>query len=302
VLFRSAFPNPHLIKLVDNYENSYTYSDEPDPQNYPYPVTQLCASTSEFLAFTAQTRTTGWCADRKRPGFYAVIYYDGSAFRIFSKIGSVGNIYSTTNQFKVYTTTGYLQRVSPVSVAANEITRYNDDTTVTTTESTIASYHTNVFHVLNTSVIDTTYFGQIDCETNPKATGFYANDCLEKDDFVLFLNTAVATSTPLTTNPIFQNIYRVKKIFTDAPVLSLTQSVAARQQIVLDFGVNAHYTYDNSATTTSAAYVYKFHPPTGYNYVGQCSNRGICDTTSGICQCFNGYTGDNCGSIDALSA
>lgn len=294
-----AMPNPHLIKLVDNYEFSYTYSDEPDPQMYPYPITQLCASTSEYLAFSGAT--TGWCADRNRPGFFAVVYYDGSNFNIFSKIGYVANVYSTTNPFLVYTTTGYLQRVSPVSVAANEITRYNDDVTVTTTESTIKSYHTNVFHMMNTSVVDDSYFGQIDCETNPVATGFYANDCLNKDDIVFFLNT-VPSATSFATNPIFQNMYRVKKVFTDAPVLSLTSSVAARQQIVLDFGVNAHYSYDNSATTSSAAFVYKFHPPTGYNYVGQCSNRGICDTTSGVCQCFNGYTGDNCGTIDALAA
>jgi len=297
-----AYPNPHLIKLVDNYENSYTYTDQPDPQEYPYPITQLCASTSEFLAFTAATITTGWCADRKRPGFFAVLYYDGTSFRIFSKVGSVGNIYSTTTTFKVYTTTGYLQRVSPKAVAANQITRYNNDAdVVTNSERTIASYHTNVFYVLNTSVVDDTYFGQVDCETNPTATGFYANDCLEKEDLVFFLNTDLS-STSLSTNPIFQNMYRVKKIYTDAPVLGLTQSVAARQKIVLDYGVNAHYTYDNSATTSSAAFLYKFHPPTGYNYVGQCSNRGICDTTSGVCQCFNGYTGDNCGTIDALSA
>jgi len=289
-----------LIKLVDNYEFSYTYADEPDPQMYPYPITQLCASTSEYLAFTGAT--TGWCADRNRPGFYAVLYYDGSNFNIFSRIGSDGQVYSTTNPFLVYTTTGYLQRVSPVSVAANEILRYNDNVDlVTTTESTIASYHTNVFHMMNTSVVDDTYFGQIDCETNPIATGFYANDCLNKEDIVFFLNTG-GSATALATNPYFQNMYRVKKVFTDAPVLSLTASVAARQQIVLDFGVNAHYKYDSSATTTSAAYVYKFHPPTGYNYVGQCSNRGVCDTTSGVCQCFHGYTGDNCGTIDALAA
>jgi len=302
-----TYPNPHLIKLVDNFENTFS-GDDRDAQMYPYPITQLCASTSEYLAFSAGIATTGWCADRNRPGFYAVLYFDGTDFEIFSRVGSVANIYATTTEFLVYTTTGYLQRVSSNSVAANQIVRYNDDAiTVTDSESTIASYHTNVFHVLNTSVVDDTYFGQIDCETNPTATGFYANDCLEKEDLVMFLNTDVSAAS-FAANPIFQNIYRVKKIFTDAPTekitdtVTLAASVAARQKIVLDFGVNAHYTYDNSATKSSAAFVYKFHPPTGYNYVGQCSNRGNCDTTTGICQCYNGYTGDNCGIIDALSA
>lgn len=31
-----------------------------------------------------------------------------------------------------------------------------------------------------------------------------------------------------------------------------------------------------------------------------CSNRGICDYTSGLCQCFRGYTGVACSKIEAL--
>jgi len=37
-----------------------------------------------------------------------------------------------------------------------------------------------------------------------------------------------------------------------------------------------------------------------YNYVSQCSNRGLCDGSSGLCKCFKGYTGDSCDSISEL--
>ena len=98
-----------------------------------------------------------------------------------------------------------------------------------------------------------------------------------------------------------------------------------RRQIVLDYGLNANYQMfqDASALTTSTtsqtgnsadmvdtpATVYKFYPPTlaktgttGYNYVAECSNRGVCDTDTGMCNCFNGYAGDNCATVSSLVA
>merc|ERR1711998_46904 len=42
--------------------------------------------------------------------------------------------------------------------------------------------------------------------------------------------------------------------------------------------------------------IVKFEPGTSgnYEYVQQCSGRGLCDSESGLCQCFPGYTNDNC--------
>ena len=90
-----------------------------------------------------------------------------------------------------------------------------------------------------------------------------------------------------------------------------------RHAITLDMGVNAMY-IANSRTVKEAvsglvlkdmsATMYKFYPPTlastkstGYNYVAECSNRGICDSDTGICECFNGYTGQACDEMNSLA-
>jgi hypothetical protein len=102
-----------------------------------------------------------------------------------------------------------------------------------------------------------------------------------------------------------------------------------RRQIVLDYAMNANYALiqgllaDATTDTTNnkgqagsssdvalvdtGATVYKFYPPTlattgttGYNYVAECSNRGICDSETGLCNCFPGYSGDDCGLVSSL--
>jgi len=124
-------------------------------------------------------------------------------------------------------------------------------------------------------------------------------------------------------SPEFNAAYIADSTHAEAAANVLALHAAGyRHQITLDMGVNTMYmanldnddsagaAHDANGAVTDAvttATIYKFHPPTlattgstGYDYVGECSNRGICGD-EGICECFGGYTGDDCGKINSLA-
>jgi len=297
------YQNPHLIKLIDATQDTVKF----DESLYQYPISRLCVSTTQQLNTYDLTNEflgnefdgsidgynrAGWCDNLNPPGFYAVLYYDSNSdqFRIFTR---AAHDYSSSTQFHVYTTQGYLQRVSPIATAFS----YSDyaDTDVTK----VSKYHSQTVYMSNiTFSNDTTgaqavYYGNVDCETNPTGEN-YATDCLNKGDYVMLLDVS-QTANSLKKNSIYPNMYQVLKIGREERQSANYNSETLRHQIVLNTGVNSPY------SSSEPASIYKFHPSsTKYNYVGQCSNRGICDNTVGICTCFSGYTNDNCDTQNAL--
>lgn len=316
----NTLQNPHLIKLIDatGDVNDVNSADQVDPALQPIPITRVCSSQSDFLTYIGWTSNeyvgdyvNGWCFNKNPPGFYAVIFYDGTKFNIITNPGGPRaadpsgaiNYYSSSTTFHVFTTTGYLQKVSPIAYALPD------------------SLYSNTLNV-GYEVALSGYVADISCENNPVttdgSTSNYARECLNKEDKVVLLHVPGSTysgdSSSLSAgysnwNPAYPNIYTVKKIYRDehesngaTSGTNLQTEEFARHKITLDYGTNLPTA---AALTTADSYsIYKFVPPSSdsiYNYVAQCSNRGICDTTTGLCTCFAGYTGDDCSKQNALA-
>merc|ERR1712196_562345 len=159
------------------------------------------------------------------------------------------------------------------------------------------------------------------------------NACLNKGDKVFLFNNRFDTADAgygdgagLTDAEVDQsatagNMYEVVKVGVDAQSAT-TATTEDRFYFVVDKAIN----WDGSATAARSAFrgsvmdegdtsgatagtqlvgihsIVKFEPgPTSYEFVQQCSGRGLCNGDDGLCECFTGYTSDNCDQQSALA-
>jgi len=138
----------------------------------------------------------------------------------------------------------------------------------------------------------------------------------------------VAIDTILNYNPPEINMYTVEKIYTkdyvaaesevnedghhgvytDAgdtnKLLSNMWRNVIKTDLSTNWGTGANYAANGDDSALFQGFrIYKFHPAAAstYEYVAQCSNRGLCDANSGVCNCFPGYGNDNCDEQNALA-
>lgn len=139
----------------------------------------------------------------------------------------------------------------------------------------------------------------VDCETASMDT--LVLQCLEKGDWVMIFDTKLEEVGSPSRNPKYLNMYQIMKISRENRNVASAGELF-RYQIVLDIGVNARYPKIGSASSNTR--IYKFFPPENdpVKYVGSCSLRGTCDQLSfGLCQCFEGFTGDDCSIMNSLT-
>ncbi len=255
-------------------------------------------------------------------GYYAVIWYDTSLTSLddapTTNVGVVGtfrilNTFTTPDAFKtdnydVYTTTGTLALTSNTSRA-------------------VFSFGSKTVYMTNSSYdsVNSPFDGDISCEVGNNNVGKfkYIHHCLNKTD----LFTLLSWESPVY-NPPNINLYTAARLFTkpfehlheDRFDTALTTNRARYEMhygthvINTDLSTNwGAYTIQSTAAGVLDAAslpnrglnfrVYKFFPATAstYNYVNQCSNRGICDQSNGLCNCFPGYTNDDCSVQNSIA-
>merc|ERR1712139_305677 len=103
------------------------------------------------------------------------------------------------------------------------------------------------------------------------------------------------------------DLYTVTKIWK-AEETAKTSTFEDKFRITVDKNIN----WDGSVVadpdgdgTKNTGYVQiiKFTPATTgtFTYVSQCSNRGLCNSDDALCECFKGYTNDNCDTQNSLA-
>lgn len=278
----------------DTSNNQDVYNWDKGTKLYPHIIK---------LVRTVTTYTDG--------GYYAVIWYDTSktwdnlntegTFRILNPFLAPDAMY--TDMYDVYTTTGTLALTSNQSEA-----------TFGFASKTL--YMTNVtYDVVNVTQV---YDGDISCEigNNNAFKMQYIFHCLNKSDMFTLLNWEMPA-----VNPPNINLYTAERLHTgpyqwsvgdrfwsfhtnntDNEMHYMTHTITT--DISTNWGVSVGIRWNQQPSVGAPHFhVYKFFPATksDYTYVAPCSNRGICDTGSGTCKCFPGYTSDSCHEQNSLS-
>lgn len=283
----------------DETNNQDVYNWDKGTKYYPHIIK---------LVRTVTTYTDG--------GYYAVVWYDTGA-PFLDNIGTEGTFKLlnpfyppdsfATDNYDVYTTNGVLA-----------LTSLQSEATFSFASKHIYTVNTTYDIQRNSSAVTTHFYdGDISCEygNNNGNKKNYIYHCLNKTDIFTFLNWEYPEL-----NPPHINLYTAERLWTGPFQYSSHQRfINPTQQVNTEMHFMTHVITADLSTNWGVSvgdrnpnigtlgkphfHIYKFFPAvkSSYEYVAECSNRGICDRDVGVCKCFSGYTSDSCNEQSSLS-
>jgi len=231
-------------------------------------------------------------------GYYAALYWSGSEFVLYNPFVPPDAL--ATDSYDVYTTKGVLGRTSSNSTVA---TGFGQKWLWSSTSSSIEQ--TNQFPDL--------WSGDLSCESTITGNWQDLTYCLNHSDiFTYFDALRPGINAP------YLNMYTVSRIWTTPYKYAISDTDDGATDDAREMKRGTHIIETDLSTnwasgvlqqnTEAKMYrptmnIYKFMPAAAstYEYVAPCSNRGLCDTDTGLCNCFAGYTSDSCAVQNSLA-
>lgn len=165
----------------------------------------------------------------------------------------------------------------------------------------------------NETVFNHQYAGQISCENSGivPSLSYFANNtltsaCLAKGDLFLVLDPYTPSN-----NPPYLNMNRAVSVYSlpqspdvgaRYPGMSQTElsSLATYKRFVVQSDLASNWAQDTSSPATFRFFKFWPHEDTTFDVVAECGNRGTCNHFEGLCECFHGYSGDGCTTVESL--